>query len=332
MSRYLVLLAIHFLINFGLLPANAIVSHPVHHDDYSGLAASIGEFRVLAPRPVWGLVNASIAELGSDRAYLALNLMLVACVFLSLKFVELFARGGRQLPTLGFIAGGALAFGFAQIVDWTKYLGLLTNLCSALPGLAALCVIATIDNEPRRARSLGAVVLVLAALSFFAKEDFALPLLIATASLAFLRRSRWWAVMTGALAGLFALAFAFNRVVGSVFISGMRSPSDPYYIDFAPLSIASTFARTLLGSAHARWVVVFALAATLLALVARRADRALTLKLAALVAIPLSLLAPYSILPNHVFGYYAFVCIAMLSATLVVAVYAAAESRHEAHG
>ena len=41
MIRYLALLGLHFLINFGLLPDNVVVSHPVHHDDYSNLGASI---------------------------------------------------------------------------------------------------------------------------------------------------------------------------------------------------------------------------------------------------------------------------------------------------
>ncbi len=214
-----------------------------------------------------------IAELGSEHAYLLLNLLLVACVFLCLKFVELFARSGKPLPSLGFVAGGALAFGFALIVDWTKYFGLLTNLSSALPGLGALCAIAAIDSDERRARLLVPLALLLAALSFLAKEDFALPILVATTCMAILHRSRRWAAMTGAVAILFAAAVLFNRIVGSVFVSGTRSPSDPYFVDLSPSSLASSLGRMLLASTHGRMVVVAALAAVVVAIAVNRRDR-----------------------------------------------------------
>lgn len=329
MTRYLALLGLHFLINFGLLPDNVVVSYPVHHDDYANLSASFEEFRILSPRPVSALVIAFVAQLGTERAYLVLNLLVVASVFLSLKFVELFVRNGRPLPPLGFVAGGTLALGFAAIVDWTKYFGLLTNLASALPGLGALYTIAMLDNDESRVRTLVPLVLLLAALSFFAKEDFALPILIATASLAVLHRTRRWAAMTLAVAILFAAALLFNRIVGSVFVSGTRSPSDPYFIDLSPWSLASSLGRMLLASSHARMVAAVTLAAVVVAIAVNRHDRPLSFKLAALVLISLSMLAPNSIFPNHAFAYYAFTSVAMLSATLAVAFYAAAGRSRE---
>ena len=324
MTRYLALLGLHFLINFALLPDSAVVAHPVHHDDYANLAASLHDFRLWTPRPVSTLVIATVAMLGTELAYLALNLLVVACVFLCLKFVELFVRKGKPLPPLGFVAGGALAFGFASMIDWTKYFGLLTNLSSALPGLGALCAVAALHNDPTRARTLIPVTLVLSTLSFFAKEDFVLPILVATACLALLHRSRLWAATTAAVAALFAAALLFNRVVGSVFVSGTRSPSDPYFVDLSPLSLATSLGRMLLASTHARIVVALALTATIVAIVVNRGDRTLAVKLAALVVIALSVLAPNSIFPNHAFAYYGFVAVAMFGATLVAAFYAAA--------
>src|SRR5687767_13565570 len=136
--RYLALLGMHFVINFALVPDNAVVSHPIHHDDYTNLGQSLRDLRFPSARPVSTLAIAAVAQLGSDRAYLVLNLALVACVLLCLRFVELWVRGGQPLPLLGFVAAGALAFEFAFVTDWTKYTGLLTNLSSALPGLVAM--------------------------------------------------------------------------------------------------------------------------------------------------------------------------------------------------
>ena len=330
--RFLVLLALHFLLNFGLLPDNVVASHPVHHDDYANLATSMSDVRLLGPRPVSGAAIALVATLGNDLAYLLLNLLVVACVFLSLRFVELFVRGGRALPPLGWVAGGMLAFGFASIVDWTKYFGLLTNLTSALPGLGALCTIAAIDNDARRARLLVPLALVLAAVSFFAKEDFFLPLLLAAACLAIIRRTRLWVMMTVAIAMLFAAALVFNRLAGSVFVSGARSPSDPYYVDLSPVALAWSLGRMLLASAQARMIVAVAFAAVVAAMLVHRRDPPYVLKLLALFAVPFSLLAPNAIFPNHAFAYYAFVPLALLSATLAVAFYSASERPHAGAG
>jgi hypothetical protein len=325
--RYLVLLVLHFAVNFALLPDNVVASHPVHHDDYTNLAATLDGYRVLSARPVSTFAIVLIAGLGSTGAYIVLNLLVVACVLLCIRFVELFVRRGERLPAAGFAAAGMLALSFAHVVDWTKYFGLLTNLSSALPALAALCAIAAADLDARRARALCMAALALAAVSFLAKEDFALPLMLASACIALVRRSGRWAAMTAAVGGVFVVTLAYSRVVGSVFVLGSRAPADPYFIDLSPLSLASSLDRMLLGPAHGRLVVALAVAATAVAIVVNRRDRMLVLRFAVLIALAFALLAPYSIFPNHAFAYYAFMPIAVLSATLAAAAYAAGPRR-----
>jgi hypothetical protein len=319
MVRFLALLGLHYLLNFLLLPDNAVVPHPVHHDDYDNLATSLGAFAPLGVRPVSSLVIAAVAELGPRLSYGVLNLLTVVCVYLCVRFVELFLRRGEPLPSAAFVAAGAMALGFAGIVDWTRYLGLLTNATSAVLGLAALCLIARLDSQPRQDGSLAPLIVLVAALSFLAKEDFVLPLLVATTALALVAGRARWLALAGGIAVLFAAVLLFNREAGSPFVTGSASPDAPYYMALAPASLFATFKRLLLASTQAKWIVTFACVAVVAAIVVHRRERALALRLAALPLMAFSLLVPNALLPNHVAPFYAFVPLALLAATLAAA-------------
>jgi hypothetical protein len=325
MLRYLALLGVHFVINYALLADSVVVSHPVHHDDYANLSQSLRQFDILTARPVSTFGVAVLSRLGSSTAYLLLNLALVACVMLCLRFAELLTRKGRPLPTIGFLAAGALAFEFALVIDWTKYLGLVTNMTSALSGLMALCALAAAAINPVRERKLAIAAVVIAAVSFFAKEDFGLPVVVCAAFIALVKRTRFWTAVAAATAALFASAIVFNRAVGSVFVSGTLSSSDPYFVDLSPVSVATSLARMLLANGHARVVVATALLAVAVAMFVHRRNVPLALRLALLPVLAVCTLAGNSIFPNHAFAYYAFVPIALLCASLATSIYAVAE-------
>ena len=326
MIRFLALLGLHFLVSFALLPDNALIGHPIHHDDYANLARTVGDVRGLHARPVSTFAIAAVARLGPQFAYIAQNLLLVLCVWLWLRFVEMFMRDGRPLPVLGFIAMGILAFSFPSIVDWTKYLGLLTNLTSAGFGLAAMVVMAQLRLRPERPRAREAALVALVALSFWAKEDFALPLLGTAAAIALSGGGRRWVGITVGIGALFAGAILYNRFVGSVFVSGMLRADDPYYVDLSPGSLWATFGRIFMDTRYARSLLLLALFAVAAAVLRARVDWRGRLRIVALPAIALSVLAPYAIFPNHAFAYYAFLPVAMLAAVLPAAAYAAARS------
>jgi hypothetical protein len=327
MIRLLALLGLHFLVSFVLLPDNAVVGHPIHHDDYANLAQRLDQSRGLHARPVSTFAIAAVASLGPQFAYAAQNVLLVLCVWLGLRFVELFVREGRPLPALGFVATGILAFSFPSIVDWTKYLGLLTNLTSAAFGLAAMVLMATLRLKPDHPGVREVVLVVLVALSFWAKEDFALPLLGTAAAIALSGGGRRWVGITAGIGALFAGAILYNRFVGSVFVSGMRQPDDPYFVDLSPGSLWATFARMMLETRYARSLVVLTLVVAAAAVLLARVDWRARLRIAALPVIALSVLVPYAIFPNHAFPYYAFLPVAMLAAVLPAAAYAATRSR-----
>jgi hypothetical protein len=252
----------------------------------------------------------------------------VACVALCLRFVELWVRDGKPLPALGYFAAGTLAFAFPFVVDWTKYMGLITNLCSALAGLLAMCALASAALDPKRERAWVALALVLVGGGALAKEDFGLPVAVTAACIAVLTRSWRWAAITAAVAMLFGAAILYNAKVGSDFVSGTPLPTSPYFIDLSPASLAASLATMLLGTDHGKTVVAASVAAVLAAIVVRRDDRALAIRLSALIVIAVSMLGANTIFPNHALGYYAFVPTAMLCATLAVAAYAAFERLH----
>lgn len=329
MTRFLALLGLHFLVSFALLPDNAVVSHPVHHDDYTNLAQGLGAGLALTVRPVSTLAIAAVADLGPKLAYTAQHLLVVLCVWLALRFTELYVRDGRPLPPLGYAAAGIAAFAFPAMVDYTKYFGLLTNLTSAAFALAAMCVFAGVRLRPERAGPRIAAGFALAALSFWAKEDFALPLLGTAFGIAVTGGRLRWLGITAALGALFAAAVAFNRLHGSDFVRGSRQPDHPYYVDLAPSSLWKTFAAMFVDPQPPYTWALLGLAAgvTALAVAAGRADAGTKLRLALLPAIGLSVLAPYTIFPNHAYAYYAFLPTAMLAAALAAAAYALTERR-----
>jgi hypothetical protein len=327
MHRFLILLGLHFLVSFVLLPDNVLVSHPVHHDDYLVLGASLDAPEPIRVRPISGLLIATFGDLGPTFAYIAFNMLVVLCLWLTLRFVELFARDGSPLPLAGYAAAAILALAFPSMVDWTKYFGLLTNLASALFGLSAMCVFATIRLEPGRALPLGLAAFVLVVLSFGAKEDFALPVLGTLAGLALAGNRVRWTIVAAAVGAMFAGALAWNRHFGSVFVSGMRRPDDAYFVDLAPASLWNSFAKMFLAHGFTCTLLVAALVAVGAALVLSKGGAEHKLRLLLLPAIALSVLAPYTIFPNHAFAYYGWLPAAMLAATFVTASYAALDRR-----
>jgi hypothetical protein len=175
-------------------------------------------------------------------------------------------------------------------------------------------------------RTLGTLLFVLVALSFGAKEDFVLPLLGTAVAIALAGGGRRWWAIAGGIGGLFAATIVYNRLVGSVFVSGMRGAGDPYFVDLSPGSLWATFAKMLLEPRYSRSLVLATLVVVTAALLRAPIDRGGRIRFAALPAIAVSALVPYCIFPNHVFVYYAFPVVVLLAAVLATSAYAAAQT------
>jgi len=323
-TRFLALLALHLLVSFALLPDNVAAWHPFHHDDYDNLSAGVRDVALARPRPVSTLAIAAVADLGLPLAYAAQNLLLVVCVALSLRFVELFVRDGRPLPWTGWVPAAAIAFAFPSAVDYTRYFGLLTNLASAAFGLGAMVAAAAMARRRAPARAGSLAFLALCALSFLSKEDFLLPILLTCAGAAASGAARRWLALGAIVVLMFLATLAMGRAMGSVFVTGTPGPADPYYISFAPGSLWDAFAAMMLRPAYPRTLLLAALGAVALAVLALRRDATTATRVVLLPAIALSLLAPYAIFPNHTSLYYAFLPATLLAAALAAAFHAPA--------
>lgn len=329
MTRYLALLAVYFLVGFALLGTYGILAHPIHQDDYSILGWPFRWEVFAGPRPLSNLLIAGLGTVGATLSYILLHMLVVGVVWLAIRFAEIILRGGQRLPTGGFLAVGLIAFSYPAMADWSRYLGLITNLSSAVPGLIAMCMLARLQLGVARPGLWRAGVLVLATISFFSKEDFGLPILGTAACLALAGRDRAMGWLTMAIGALFALSLLFNRMMNSAFLSGGRHASDPYATSFAPASILHGMKALLLHTEHGRWVTGLACAAALLLAMVRWREHRLFLRIVLLVAAPLSILLPYAVLPNHLKPYYSFVTTAMLASAFAAFCYALFTPRHD---
>lgn len=312
--NFVLLLALQALLNFRLLTDNLLIAHPIWHDDYNNLSLSFSSFSVASPRFVSTFLITCVAALGPKLAYVALNLLTLTFVYLSLRFVEMFVYAGRRLPILAFAGAGAGALAFPYIIDWTKYLGLLTNLSSGIFGLLSMIALSAYGHRLWSARRALPLALGFAYLAFFAKEDFGLPILLVAMTFALLQRGRRWPHIIAALAAGFAAAMLYNRLVGSPFTAGAQSTTAPYYVSIAPQSLLHSYRYYLTDSGYTRWLLAGTLLSLLIPCVFVSQRPEFVLKRICLLLIPFSLVAPYSVLPNHLTGYYGLTWCTLLCA------------------
>lgn len=312
--QLLLLASVYVLINF-VLTRHALA--PVHQDDYLALGYGYGDMRLLMSRPVSTNFIYLMGALGPAIAYPMLALMTMLLAFLVMRFVQrFFAVGFAWWAVLLF---GAAAFSHMSSLEHTKFLGLFTNLTSHILGVSALILLCRAWGP----RQIVPVALAAAcyALSAFAKEDFLLPPLILIAVLAAeeLRARRAggrgftlsrWTLAVGLGFGLLAacaVAFNFflsnNPFVGGV--AGTAPAAEPYAIAKDPLVLASAFTKLAIGFVP---VLGAAMLAGIVAMaVARPAYR---LRIAAYVAMVVSLILPYAMIPNNMPEYrvYSWLC------------------------
>lgn len=159
-----------------------------------------------------------------------------------------------------------------------------------------------------RKGSSAALFVALLALSLFAKEDFILPpILLLGWHLAKdghwkaqLRRHKW---LLTALLALFVAFMLFNEVVlpGRSYMDPVEQTQSPYYMSINPVSmLKTTFYYTMEVGRHIRILTLFYLAISTTAILLRRKVGE-TILIGLIVA---GLMAPYLIMPNHLFAYY----------------------------
>lgn len=297
--------AAYCVIVFVLCPGNQLVGFPVHHDDFTTLGADPGLFWRW-PRPVFFALSVGLGAGGVTVLYASLHLFVIVYAALSLLLLAKLLDVPR-VPLLFAIPLAAGALSLENMIEYSKYAGMLTNLSSGNFAVAAMCLMMFARGEDGRPRwwRLPAV-WVLAGVSFFSKEDFA----VATALLALYLawkdirlahpRASWGVAMVAGILLLGAAVVAYNHAFGSVYT---QSAKGPYKSSFNPVSMCRTAAFYFLSTR----VTILAGCLQVLTLIGNfvagspvRWPRLLLYH--ALVA---ALILPYTCLPRHTAGYYA---------------------------
>lgn len=302
-------------------------SIPVHHDDYSNYSMGAEAFQWSWNRPFSTYVIHLLGLAGP--AWLSAAIRFLSVLFVLFSWVLLCQVVKPKMYWLMLLVFGSAVFSTPVIVEYARYTGMITHLLSGCLGLAAVASLfqsASMDKNERSGRWWLLLSVFLLVLSSLAKEDF---ILFYTASL-FYAVLRWpvqrRCLITAAGIGLLlcvALIAASKLLASSSFL-GVVDPASTYYINFKPASVIHTVWRYLQGGSHpamhehAQLVTVIFIAATLaavgLAVFKRRVPVTAYFVLAAL-----TLIAPYSVLPNHVNAYYELVWLPMVIAAAVAA-------------
>ncbi len=296
------LLAVAYaIVNQALIPFHRLLPFPIHSDDFRNLSESLSTVGAWPARPISTVALALLSMAGAPVYYAALLLLTLLYPVLVLLFLSRFFERSTS-PAFVLLAGATL-FAFPNAVVYPMYTGLLTNLLSEVFGAAAMLCLLSASRSSRVGLWSTAGILCFAA-SAFSKEDFVLPPLLLTAwllSKPAARRRSTLAALLGLLAVTVVLA-AYNHKIGGRAFTNL-SHTGPYTVDFSPGSVASLFLRYLTMSRYQLAVTALSLLLALLALWRIPQWRSCVLLVCAFVIL---LVAPYTVLPNHVYPYYAF--------------------------
>lgn len=290
-------------------------SIPVHHDDYTNYAAGGRPWVWSWIRPLSTLFIHGLAQIGSDWLIWTIRLLTVMFVFLIWKLLCEFHQPAYYWWTLLLFAVGS--FSTPIIVEYARYTGMITHLLSGCLGLCAVYFLFREVMQPKQGRLY--LSLVFLVLSVLAKEDFVLLYAISLIYAASLLRTGRKRILGWGSAGLGVCMFL---IAGAKFMAassflGVLDTTSPYYVDASPGGILQTMWRYLVGGGHPAMaghglivagIFVFSTLAVAVLVVLRRGVP----KAAYFLAATLSIMTPYSLLPNHVNAYYELIWLPML--------------------
>lgn len=282
-------------------------SLPVHHDDYSNYSLGALPFEWSWIRPLSTWVIHFLSTLGPDYLIWAVRLLTILYVFFAWKIINELIDTRHYLLTTGVFAIAALSTPI--IAEYARYTGMITHTLSGCLGLMAAYLLFVDSRKQGNAYLyLSALLLILSAL---AKEDFILFYIF---TLVYLLLKTAKPVARRAAIGIGAVLISLAVVAGAKFIAassflGETNTQSSYFIDISPVGITRTVIHYLLGASHPAmlqhgYVILGAFifcAFGALVLCIRERNLAKTLYP---IGAALTIMAPYSVLPNHVNAYY----------------------------
>lgn len=289
-------------------------------------------------RPVSGLyaaLQAAIANLLQNETrfiiYPLQHAALIAYFFCIVKVLESVFR--IRLGIISLLAAWVL-FAFTPVtIDGVYKQETIVGTLSMLFG--SLSMLALVRWREHKGRLAASAFLGFYALSVFAKEDFAIPpaLLLAWylfengVGLARLKEGLFeqrWLIAGMAAITVWFLVFNLVLIPDRAFITPVNKAGAPYAMSLDPSSVYATASRYAIGLERNTTLLFLAHAGVTVAalIVGRKRMEALLV-----LAIVAGLMAPYVIMPNHVYGYYGIKWFAFQAIGLVLLVRAVAGGR-----
>lgn len=280
---------------------------PVHHDDYSNYSLGARPFDWSWIRPLSNGLIHFLSSLGPEQLIWTVRLFTILYVFFAWKILSEVLNVRYYVASVTLFAVAVLATPI--IAEYARYTGMITHTMSGCLGLAAAYFLfVDARKQGNGYLYLSAVLVVLSAL---AKEDF---ILFYAFTLVYLLLKSPKPKAQRAIVGTAALLLALAAVAGAKFFAassflGETNAQSSYFIDTSPTGVTRTVVHYLLGASHPAMLqhgyVIFAAfviaALGIIALSIR--DRSLS-PIAYPVGAGLAIMAPYSVLPNHVNAYY----------------------------
>ncbi|NWD67680.1 hypothetical protein HX870_08755 [Pseudomonas gingeri] len=302
----------------GLLP-NSI---PIHHDDYSNysLLANGVAWSWIRPLSTWLIYL--LSSLGPDWLIWTVRILTATYVFLCWKILIEVVQPRQYWITLALFAMASLSSPI--VAEYARYTGMVTHMMSGCLGLAAVYCLFKDDREENDNWLYVSVALLL--LSTLAKEDF---ILFYAFSFAYILLKSKKALKKRPLVGLVGLVISLLIVAGSKFFAaspflGISDAQSPYLVDISPSGVVATVWRYLrwdehpVMAVHGRIISMALIFSSVVAMIVLLRDRTIPKTLYIVGAI-LTLIAPYSVLPNHVNPYYELIWLPFIITSVYVA-------------
>lgn len=297
-------------------------SVPVHHDDYTNYSSAAGGLAWSWIRPLSTWLIFVFSSMGPDWLIWAVRIFTATYVFLSWKILIEVMQPRQYWITLLLFAIASLSSPI--VAEYARYTGMVTHMMSGCLGLAAVYFLFKDDREENDTWLYVSVAFLL--LSTLAKEDF---ILFYVFSFAYVLFKSGKPIKKRILTGLIGLAVSLLMVASAKFLAassflGASDAQSSYFIDTSPTGVATTVWRYLTGAGHpamlihGKIIAVAMIFSSIVALIVMLRDRTVP-KTLYVIGAALTLIAPYSVLPNHVNAYYELIWLPFIIGSVYVA-------------
>ncbi|WP_424193889.1 hypothetical protein ACMYR3_01645 [Ampullimonas aquatilis] len=263
-----------------------------------------------------------------EPIWLISTVRLLSILFVFLVWTLLYSLAQPKNVYLSLMLFGITTFSTPVIVEYARYTGMITHLLSGCLGIAAVLSLfksASLFQDRYSGNTWLVISIMLLILSSLTKEDFVLVYAVSLIYAALHWPLRRKTLLVGASSGLLVclILITASKLFASSEFLGVTDQTSTYYINLSPISIIKTVLFYLLSNSHPAmkihgWIVLSIFCLTVIfAIILIRKKWEFSKTIYFLLG-SLTLIAPYSVLPNHINPYYEIVWLPMLISAVVM--------------